>query len=97
MGIDKREIFEKLIKGNFWRNLSCEEIRLYLLLVVVADDKEGKGKINLEEISTYLNLNLNELKKAIYNLQKLDLIRINYCGGSIQFQFLFPFINPKDS
>ena len=41
MKIDKRELLEKLSQTNLWQNLSAEEVRLYLLLIICADEVRG--------------------------------------------------------
>lgn len=91
MGVDKREILYQLVKKELWEKLSPGEIRLYLLFVVAVDKKRGKGKLSLEEINLYLKLNLDELKKKLKSLQKLNLIKAKFCEKhSVQFQILPP-------
>jgi len=42
MKIDKRELLEKLSQRNLWQNLFAEEVRVYLLLIICADEISGR-------------------------------------------------------
>jgi len=42
MKIDKHELLEKLSQTNLWKNLSAEEVRVYLLLIICADEIRGR-------------------------------------------------------
>jgi len=42
MKIDKGELLEKLSQTNLWQNLSAEEVRVYLLLIICADKISGR-------------------------------------------------------
>jgi len=89
VSINKREILHQLVKKELWENLSSKEFRLYLLLVAVTDKKGGRGKLNLKEVNNYLELDRDELKKAMYNLQKLNLIKVESLEEkNVQFRLL---------
>lgn len=91
MRVDKRQILYQLVKQDLWENLSPEEIRLYLLLIVATDNKKGKGKLSLREINHCLDVSLRDVKKTMHNLQKLHLIKVEFCKEhSIRFQLLSP-------
>ncbi|MBE0478239.1 hypothetical protein IBX65_03845 [Candidatus Aerophobetes bacterium] len=91
MRINKRQILNQLVKKDLWENLSSKEIRLYLLLIVTADSKGGKGELSLQEVNRYLEISLNGLKRTICGLQKLHLAKVNHCDEwSFQFQLVCP-------
>jgi len=58
MKIDKRELLEKLSQTNLWQNLSAEEVRLYLLLIISADEIRGVGRLSPEVLERCLGSNL---------------------------------------
>ena len=80
----KRKMLYQLFEHDLWEKLSPEEIRLYLLLVVISDKKEGKGRITLEEINSCLSIKFtrDKLKRAISNLQKCNLVKMSSFGES---------------
>jgi len=80
MSIDKRKLLWRLAEKGLWKNLSSGEVRLYFLLIVFADVSNGEGKFILENLNYYLgpHFRREELKKAIRNLEKLHLVRINF-------------------
>ena len=92
MKIDKGELIEKLTQENLWKKLFSEEIRLYLLLVIFADEVKGTGKLGLEVLEGCLGSNFprDQLEEAAHNLESLNLVRINISssGSEIEFEFL---------
>ena len=92
MKIDKRELLEKLSQTDLWQNLSAEEVRLYLLLIIRADEIKGAGKLSLEVFEGRLGSNFprNQLEEAAHDLQSLNLVKINISssGSGIEFEFL---------
>lgn len=50
---------------------------MYLLLIIISDREENKGRISLGEINNCLGIKFtwDRLKKAISNLQKYHLVR----------------------
>jgi hypothetical protein len=92
MKINKRELLKRLTEENLWKRLSREEIRLYLLLVIFADEVKGTGKLSLEVLEGCLGSNFprDQLKKAVHDLENLHLAKINISssGSEIEFEFL---------
>ncbi len=92
MKINKRELLKRLTQENLWKKLSSEEIRLYLFLVIFADEEKGSGKLGLEVLEECLGSNFprEQLEEAAHNLEKLHLARINISssGSGIEFEFL---------
>ena len=92
MKINKRELLKRLTQEDLWKKLSSEEIRLYLLLVVFADEVEGTGKLSLQVFEGCLGSSFlrDQLEEAAHNLEKLHLVQINISssGSEIRFEFL---------
>jgi len=92
MKINKRELLGKLVQANLWKNLSPEEVRLYLLLVIYADEIRGAGRLTLKVLERCLgsNLSLDQLKKAVHGLENLHLVKLDILppGSEIEFEFL---------
>jgi len=89
MKINKREMLYRLVRKDLWENLSPEEIRLYLLLVITSDGEKGRGKLSWKEITYYLGPGFTRdgLRKAVNNLQKFGLVEISSCREwDIQFR-----------
>jgi len=66
MKINKRELLKKLTQENLWKRLSREEVRLYLLLVIFADEIREAGRLTLKVLERCLgnNLSLDQSKKS---------------------------------
>ena len=79
MKINKRELLEKLVQTNLWKNLSPEEVRLYLLLVICADEIRGVGRLSSEVIEECLgsNFTMDQLEKAFRELENLSLLKLD--------------------
>lgn len=93
MSINKRKILCRVVEEGLWENLSPEEIRLYLLLIIITDKRRGEGKLSLREINHCLGhkFTLKQVEKRMYNLQRFNLIKVTCCEQwSIQFQLLSP-------
>lgn len=92
MSTDKRELLEKLAGGNVWKGLSWCDIRLYLFLVICADERKGKGRLSLEVLKRCLGdkFSWEQLEKAAHNLEELHLIKIDILSScsEIEFEFL---------
>jgi len=92
MKINKRELLKRLTQENLWKKLFSEEIRLYLLLVIFADEVKGTGKLSLEVLEGCLGSNFprDQLEEAAHDLEKLHLAKINISssGSGIEFEFL---------
>ncbi len=92
MKINKRELLKKLIQGNLWKRLSWEETRLYLLLIIFADEAKGTGRLSSKILQECLGSNFlrNQLEKAIHDLEKLHLVKLDISspGSEIEFEFL---------
>ena len=92
MKINKRELLEKLVQTNLWKNLSPEEVRLYLLLVICADEIRGVGRLSSEVIERCLenNFTMDQLEKAFRELENLSLLKLDVLplGPGIEFRLL---------
>ena len=92
MSTHKRELLNRLIEESLWKRLSWCDIRLYLFLVICADERKGKGRLSLEVLEKCLGdkFSWERLEKAAHNLEKLRLAKINISssGSEIEFEFL---------
>ncbi len=92
MSTHRRELLNKLIEESLWKRLSWCDIRLYLFLVICADEAKGKGRLSLEVLEKCLGdkFSWEQLEKAAHNLEKLHLAKINISSLSskIEFEFL---------
>ena len=92
MKIDKGELLEKLSQTNLWQNLSAEEVRVYLLLIICADDIRGAGRLSPEvlERCSGNNFTVDQLEKALHEVEDLSLLRLDIAsaGSEIGFRFL---------
>ncbi len=90
MKIDKRELLEKLSQTNLWQNLSAEEVRLYLLLIICADEVRGVGRLSPELLERCLgsNFTMDQLEKAFRELENLSLLKLDVLplGPGIEFR-----------
>lgn len=87
--MNKREILSRLVEKGVWERLSPEEVRLYLLFIIAMDNRQGEGLIRIQQIRNYLQINEEELKKVLDNLQKNNLIKVQYRDEqNIKFQVL---------
>ncbi len=81
-----------MIEESLRKRLSWCGIRLYLFLVICADDAKGKGRLSLEVLEKCLGdkFSWEQLEKAAHNLEKLHLAKINISSLSskIEFEFL---------
>jgi hypothetical protein len=81
-----------LIEEGLWERLSWCDIRLYLFLVICADERKAKGRLSLEVLEKCLGnkFSWEQLEKAAHNLEKLHLAKINKSssGWEIEFEFL---------
>jgi len=66
MKINKRELLKKLMQGDLWKRLSAETIRLYLLIIICADEIRGAGRLSPKLLERCLgnNLSLEQSKKS---------------------------------
>ncbi len=92
MSINKRELLEKLTKEDSFRSLAPEEIRLYLLLIILGDEVKGEGRISSKVLTEYLGSNFlkNQLEKAVHDLENLHLAKLSISspGSQIEFELL---------
>ncbi len=92
MSIHKRELLNKLIEESLWKRLSWCDIRLYLFLVICADEGKAKGRLSLEVLEKCLGdkFSWEHLEKAAHNLEKFHLAKINIASpaSEIEFEFL---------
>jgi len=92
MKINKGNLLKKLTQENLWKKLFSEEIGLYLLLVIFADEVKGTGKLSLEVLEGCLGSKFprDQLEEATHNLKSLNLVRMNisFSGSEIEFEFL---------
>ncbi len=92
MKIDKGELLEKLSQTNLWQNLSAEEVRLYLLLMICADEIRGAGKLSPEilERCPGNNFTMDQLEKAFRELENLSLLKLDVLplGPGIELRLL---------
>jgi len=90
--INKRKLLKKLSQENLWKRLSWEEIRLYLLLIIFADEVKGTGRLSSEVLQRCLGSSFPglQLEKVVHDLQKLRLVKldISWSGSEIEFEFL---------
>ncbi len=91
MRIDKRGLLEKLAEGDLSKRLSVGEMRLYLLLIIVADGVGG-GRLTSRVLKQYLESNFlrNQLEKAVHHLENLHLAKldISWPGPEIEFELV---------
>ena len=90
MRIDKRELLRKLTHENLWKRLSSEEIRLYLVLIIFADEVKGTGRLSSKALEGCLgnNFSRDQLQKAAHDLEKLHLVKLDISSPEIEFEFL---------
>ena len=92
MKINKRQLIKRLSRENLWKKLFSEEMRLYLLLVIFADEVKGTGKLSLEVLEGCLGSNFpwDQLEEAAHNLESLKLVKLNISSSvsRIEFEFL---------
>ena len=92
MKINKRELLKKLTEENLWERLSWEEIRLYLFLIICADEVKGIGRLSSKTLQGCLgnNFSRDQLEKAAHDLENLRLVKldISWPGSKIEFEFL---------
>jgi len=92
MKINKRELLRKLTEENLWKRLSWEEIRLYLVLIIFADEVKGTGRLSSKALQGCLGDNFprDQLEKAAHDLEKLRLVKLDISspGPEIEFEFL---------
>jgi len=92
MRINKRKLLKKLSEENLWKRLSWEEIRLYLVLIIFADEVKGTGRLRLKVLEGCLGNNFprGQLEKAAHDLENLHLAKldISWPGSKIEFEFL---------
>ena len=92
MRINKGELLKKLTQENLWKKLSGEEIRLYLLLIICADQVKGTGRLSSKALERCVGnaLPRNQLEKVAHHLKHLRLVKldISWSGSEIEFEFL---------
>lgn len=92
MKINKRKLLEKLTQANSWENLSPEDIRLYLFIVICADKARGTGRLDPEVLEECLGCNFttDQLEEACHDLENISLFKleISPSGSEIKFEFL---------
>lgn len=91
MSTDKRELLNKLIEESLWERLSWCDIRLYLFLVICADEEKAKGRLSLEVLEKCLGgkFSWQQLEKAAHNLEKFHLGKINISSSASEIEFEF--------
>ena len=91
MSTHKRELLNKLIEEGLWKRLSWCDIRLYLFLVICADERKGEGRLSLEVLEKCLGdkFSWEQLEKAAHNLEKLHLAKINISSSASEIEFEF--------
>jgi len=89
--MDKRELLNKLIEESLWEKLSWCDIRLYLFLVICADEGKRKGRLSIEVLKKCLGdkFSWQQLEKAAHNLEKLHLGKINISSSASEIEFEF--------
>ena len=92
MRINKRELLTRLSQENLWKRLSSEELRLYLFLIVCADQVKGTGRLSSKDLERCLGSNFPwaQLEKAAHELENLSLVKLDLSspGPEIGFEFL---------
>ena len=92
MKIDKGELLEKLSQTNLWQNLSAEEVTLYLLLIIFADEIRGAGRLSPEVLERCLgsDFTMDQLEKAFRELENLSLLKLDVLplGPGVGFRLL---------
>ena len=92
MWINKRQLLQKLTQENLWKSLSWEEIRLYLVLIISADEAKGTGRLSLKALEGCLgsDFSRDQLEKAAHDLEDLHLVKLDISspGSGIEFEFL---------
>ena len=91
MKINKRELLKKLIQRNLWKRLSSEETRLYLLLIIFADEVKGTGRLSSKALEGCLGSNFarNQLEKAAHDLEDLHLVKLDISSPGLEIEFEF--------
>ena len=80
-----------MIEENLWKRLSWCDIRLYLFLVIYADEGKGKGRLSIEVLEKCLGdkFSWEQLEKAAHNLKKFHLGKINISSSASEIEFEF--------
>ena len=91
MGVGKRGLLKAFLdRGDLCKKLSGDEIRLFLLLVVFAEER--KGKLSWENVKRYLgdDFRKDRLKRAASTLEEVGLAKMDFPprGADIVFQLL---------
>lgn len=93
MGVSKRGLLKAfLARQDLCKKLSADEIRLFLLLVVFAEERKSEGKLSWENVKKYLgdDFRKDQLKRAASTLEEMGLARMDYLSreADIVFQLL---------
>lgn len=80
-----------MIEESLWERLSWCDIRLYLFLVICADEGKAKGRLSLEVLEKCLGdkFSWEHLEKAAHNLEKFHLGKINISSSASEIEFEF--------
>lgn len=91
MSTHRRGLLNKLIEESLWKRLSWCDIRLYLFLVICADEEKGKGRLSIEVLKKCLGdkFSWQQLEKAAHNLEKFHLGKINISSSASEIEFEF--------
>ncbi len=89
MCIDKRKLLWTLTEKGLWKDLSPEEIRSYLLLIVFADISNGEGKLSWKDLNYYLGPHFHRemLIRAAQNLERLHLVRMKFSLDKLEIEY----------
>ena len=92
MKIDKHELLKSITQENLWKKLFSEEITLYLLLIICADEIRGAGRLSPEVLERCLgsDFTMDQLEKAFRELENLSLLKLDVLplGPGIEFRLL---------
>lgn len=93
MGADKRALLRTFLRTqDLYKKLSADEIRLFLLLIVFAEEGKREGKLSWENVRKYLgeSFRKDRLKKAASSLEEMELVKMDFPrkGGNIVYELL---------
>jgi hypothetical protein len=81
MQVDKRGLLRAfLVKQDLCQKLSVDEIRVFLLLVVFAEERKREGMLSWENVKEYLgdDFRKDRLKRAASTLEEMGLAKMDF-------------------
>lgn len=93
MGVDKRALLRAFLRRQgLYKKLSADEIRLFLLLIVFAEERGREEKLSWENVRKYLGESFGKgrLKRAASSLEEMELVKVDppAAGVDIVYELL---------